>query len=162
LEPSTGLFRSDRRSEARLGDAPLRELARAAGQELTYTCVPPGSGERMALDRDGDGFFDRDELDAGSDPGDASDTPFGLPTPTPTAGPTPTPTRVTPRCVGDCNRDASVTIDELIIGVNVAQGMQPLSTCPSFDQNGDGEVTVDELIMGVGTALGLPGYLCRL
>jgi hypothetical protein len=29
-------------------DATLRSLARTAGQEVTYTCAPPGSGRRMA------------------------------------------------------------------------------------------------------------------
>jgi hypothetical protein len=40
------------------------------GQELTYTCVPPGSGVRVALDRDLDGRFDGDEGDDGTDPAD--------------------------------------------------------------------------------------------
>src|SRR5690606_40833899 len=29
-------------------DAALRGLARTAGQEVTYTCTPPGSGRRIA------------------------------------------------------------------------------------------------------------------
>ena len=37
-------FQSDRAAEAPLTDAQLRQLAAAPGQELTYTCVPPGSG----------------------------------------------------------------------------------------------------------------------
>lgn len=40
-------------------------------------CVPVGSGRRIAIDRDGDNFLDRDELDAGSDPTD----PLSIPTP---------------------------------------------------------------------------------
>ena len=32
----------------------LRGLASSAGQEVTWTCAPPGSGNRMALDRDED------------------------------------------------------------------------------------------------------------
>jgi len=35
--------------------AALRTLGAGAGQELTFTCVPPGSGNRIALDRDRDG-----------------------------------------------------------------------------------------------------------
>ncbi len=33
---------------AALSDAALRALAQTAGQEVTYTCVPPGSGTRIA------------------------------------------------------------------------------------------------------------------
>ncbi|HMG36404.1 MAG TPA: hypothetical protein VKM94_20885 [Blastocatellia bacterium] len=36
---------------ARLSDAALRALATVQGQEVTYTCVPPGSGPRVALNR---------------------------------------------------------------------------------------------------------------
>jgi DNA-binding beta-propeller fold protein YncE len=63
-------FQPDRASDALVPENGLRNLAAAAGQELTYTCVPPGAGARIALDRDEDGFFDRDELDADFDPAD--------------------------------------------------------------------------------------------
>src|SRR5262249_14448473 len=36
---------------------------------------PPGSGRRIGIDRDGDGFLDGDELDAGSDPANQLDRP---------------------------------------------------------------------------------------
>src|SRR4029453_3287255 len=36
-------------------DASLRLLANTAGQELTYTCVPPDSGQRLGIDRGGVG-----------------------------------------------------------------------------------------------------------
>ncbi|MDX2171299.1 MAG: thrombospondin type 3 repeat-containing protein, partial [Deltaproteobacteria bacterium] len=68
-------FLPDRGSEPPLTDAQLRAVGSVAGQAVTYTCVPPGSGQRLALDRDDDGFFDSDEVDAGSDPADAGDTP---------------------------------------------------------------------------------------
>jgi YVTN family beta-propeller protein len=68
-------FQSDRASESTITDAALRAQAAVAGQQRTYTCVPPGSGLRMGLDRDEDGFFDTDEVDAGSDPADASSVP---------------------------------------------------------------------------------------
>jgi hypothetical protein len=42
-------------------DAKLRAEVDQAGHELTYTCVPVGSGVRMALDRDLDGIYNRDE-----------------------------------------------------------------------------------------------------
>jgi cytochrome c peroxidase len=79
FDPALGRFRSDRALEPALGDAALRALAEVPGQALTYTCVPPGSGPRMALDRDGDGHLDRDELDGGSDPADPTDVPVPEP-----------------------------------------------------------------------------------
>ena len=45
---------------------PLRALAADPAQALTYTCTPPGSGPRLAQDRDGDGIFDSDQRDAQS------------------------------------------------------------------------------------------------
>jgi DNA-binding beta-propeller fold protein YncE len=69
-----GTFRSDRAGEPPLTPAALRALA-AAGSELTVTGVPPGSGVRMGIDRDSDGYLDRSELDAGADPADPLSTP---------------------------------------------------------------------------------------
>jgi len=51
-----GSFLSDRGDI--YGDAELRALAQVPGQELTYTCTPPGSGIRMGVDRDEDGILD--------------------------------------------------------------------------------------------------------
>lgn len=68
-------FRGDRLADPLLTDAQLRALAATPGNHLTYTCAPPGSGERMGIDRDQDGFLDRDELDAGSDPADPNSIP---------------------------------------------------------------------------------------
>jgi hypothetical protein len=71
-----GTFQLDRVADAPLADADLRALAAVPGQELTYTCAPFGSGQRMGVDRDEDGYFDRDELDAGSDPANAASIPL--------------------------------------------------------------------------------------
>src|SRR5262245_32387920 len=70
-----GVFQLDRAADAPLSDNDLRALAAVPGQELTYTCAPFGSGVRMGVDRDEDGYFDRDELDAGSDPANALSIP---------------------------------------------------------------------------------------
>jgi hypothetical protein len=56
-------------------DALLRHAAIVTHKPLTYTCTPPGSGVRMGIDRDVDGYLDGDELVAGSDPADPSSTP---------------------------------------------------------------------------------------
>jgi DNA-binding beta-propeller fold protein YncE len=73
--PAIARFESDRLAEAPLTDAELRAVAVTPGQQLTYTCAPPGTGVRIGLDRDDDGFYDRDEIDAASDPADPSSTP---------------------------------------------------------------------------------------
>jgi YVTN family beta-propeller protein len=71
-------FVSDRTAEPALSDAALRALADTAGQEVTFTCVPPGSGVRIGIDRDGDSYADGDEVDGGSDPADAGSVPTGV------------------------------------------------------------------------------------
>jgi DNA-binding beta-propeller fold protein YncE len=75
LRTAAGTFQPDRIAEATLSDAALRSQGSAAGQARTYTCVPPGSGERIGLDRDEDGFYDRDEIDAGFDPANPNSHP---------------------------------------------------------------------------------------
>ena len=54
-------FRSDRASEPLLTDADLRTLARRPQHEITFTCVPPGSGVRMGIDHDENGILDGDQ-----------------------------------------------------------------------------------------------------
>ncbi len=56
-------------------------------------------------------------------------------------------------CVGDCNGDDEVAVNELIVGVNIALGNQEVTSCEAFDANDDGEVTISELIQGVSNAL---------
>jgi hypothetical protein len=68
-----GQFQPDRRARPPISDAALRSLARR--QPVTYTCTPLGSGQRLGVDRDGDGFWDGDERDAHTDPGDPTSTP---------------------------------------------------------------------------------------
>jgi hypothetical protein len=61
LDTGSGNFISDKAADAPIGDGALRALAGVAGQELTYTCVPPGSGFRMGVDRDEDTLLDGDD-----------------------------------------------------------------------------------------------------
>ncbi len=56
-------------------------------------------------------------------------------------------------CTGDCNGDGEVTVDEILVGVNVALDRTALPTCPSLDGDQNGRVTVDELISAVRAAL---------
>jgi subtilase family protein len=88
----------------------------------------------------------------------ATSTPTHASTAPPTATSTtrqPTATRTpTPQaCAGDCDGNDTVTIEELIQGVNIALGALPFEACPAFDANGDGAVTVDDLVAAVNKAL---------
>ncbi|MFN8642277.1 MAG: hypothetical protein U0802_11700 [Candidatus Binatia bacterium] len=67
--------------------------------------------------------------------------------------PTPTPLPV-PDCVADCDGDGVVAVNEVIRGVNIALGNQPLSECPEADADGDGQVTISELIAAVNDVIG--------
>jgi len=56
-------------------------------------------------------------------------------------------------CVGDCNRDGTVDVTELLKGVNIALGNESIETCGAFDATEDTHVTVDELVVAVQYAL---------
>lgn len=56
-------------------------------------------------------------------------------------------------CVGDCKGNGTVDISDLLIGVNIALGSQPLTACPAFDCGNDQMVTVSCLVQGVNNAL---------
>jgi hypothetical protein len=57
-------------------DANLRSrIASSVLPPVTFTCVPVGEGARVAIDRDGDGYADWDEVVAGSNPADATSHP---------------------------------------------------------------------------------------
>ncbi len=58
-----------------ISDAQVRQFVQQSGKPVTYTCVPPGSGFRLGVDRDGDGYRDGNELLAQSDPADPNSTP---------------------------------------------------------------------------------------
>ncbi|HVM97203.1 MAG TPA: putative Ig domain-containing protein [Candidatus Acidoferrales bacterium] len=63
------------------------------------------------------------------------------------------PTVLIAACVGDCNADGVVTVDELLLGVNIALGSAAATACAAVDANGDGEVTINELLAAVQSAL---------
>jgi hypothetical protein len=112
-------FQSDRAAEIVSVKAFL--ALPAAGAEITLTAVPVKSAERLGVDRDEDGFFDRDELDAGSDPADPASTPRKV-------------------VLGDLDGDGSVGITDflaLLAGWGTCPGGMP--GCLG-DLDGDGTV----------------------
>lgn len=56
-------------------------------------------------------------------------------------------------CVGDCNRDHQVTVDEILTMVNIDLGNLPITACLRGDGNGDGMITVDEILLAENNAL---------
>jgi hypothetical protein len=56
-------------------------------------------------------------------------------------------------CVGDCDGNRKVEINELVTGVNIALGSTSVDACPSFDADDSGEVEINELVTAVDNAL---------
>lgn len=56
-------------------------------------------------------------------------------------------------CFGDCNNDLAVTVDEILVMIEIALGTQPLDNCTRGDITGDGTISVDELLVALGLAL---------
>jgi Tol biopolymer transport system component len=72
------------------------------------------------------------------------------PTPTPTAGPT--------ACVGDCDLNLIVNINEIVRMTNIALGVNvcgegPVLECLAGDANGDCLITIDEIVQAVLNSL---------
>lgn len=101
-----------------------------------------------------------------------SSTETATATPTVTSSLTRTPTRTPPstrtatasatgtatatpiQCVGDCNGDGRVAVNEIVTGANIALGELSVSACPAMDRNSDRDVEIFELINAVNNALG--------
>lgn len=117
------LFQADRATEF-VSAIDLRSSP-APGSEITFTVVPLDSQVRIGVDRDADGFFDRDELDAGSDPADPCNTPI-------MAGPN-----------GDADSDGDVDVVDFATFLGCAGGPSvPSDTACrcTFDFDGDDDV----------------------
>lgn len=56
-------------------------------------------------------------------------------------------------CVGDCNLNGTVMIDDILKMVNVALGGLDLTACMAGNANGDDKITISEIIMAVNNAL---------
>jgi hypothetical protein len=83
-------------------------------------------------------------------PGGASPTVAptdALPTPTPSPSPPPGA-----QCPGDCDDNAAVGINELVLGVSITLNAVEVGACPALDTNGSGAVEITELIAAVRAA----------
>jgi len=128
-----GVFQSDIVGQSHTA-AQLLALA-APGSELTFTVVPVVSAYRMGVDRDEDGYYDRNETLAGSDPDSAASTP-------------------PPPCPGDINGDRAVNTADLTILLGSFGSPVSLGSSGDFDFNG--VINTSDLT----TLLGAFGSVC--
>jgi hypothetical protein len=141
-------FQLDRNTDALVTATALRNMAGTAGQELTYTCVPPGSGVRVGVDRDEDNLFDRSELDQGSDPADPLD-PGGVTTTTTISGGGTTTTTLPPAIV--LIRTASLVLKD-----DVTNPINPNGRRLSFRTSTKREPAVNNVVLPARNSPGDP------
>jgi hypothetical protein len=82
----------------------------------------------------------------------ATMAPTSSGTPTQTQAPS-TPTVTESTCVGSCHGEDEVTVNDIILMVNIALGTAPLSACPAEAARRGGQITVTEIVAAVNSAL---------
>ena len=124
-------FQSDRSAQTVAAAALLASASN--GSELTYTVVPKGSENRIGIDRDQDGYFDRDELDVCSNPANPLSTPANV-------------------CVADVSPaglgDGVVNVGDLLAVINAWGASGPIGSVSGdcAPGCGDGTVNVGDLL----------------
>ncbi len=95
----------------------------------TFTAVPKGSGMRMVLDRDRDGFYDGDELANGSNPADPTDIPQVR------------------FLRGNCNGDDAINLADPIEGLlHLFVDARPLQCEDACDANAQNGIDISDMI----------------
>jgi len=61
--------------------------------------------------------------------------------------------RIRPICLGDCDGDHTVSVDELVEGIDITLGNDHVESCRAFDRDEDGQVAIYELTQAVNNAL---------
>jgi hypothetical protein len=84
----------------------------------------------------------------------ATDTATATTTPTATPTRTPRHTRTPGMCPGDCDRNFTVTVNELIEVVNLAFAVGSLVDCPNADADRNGRVLINDVVQAVSAAQG--------
>ena len=72
---------------------------------------------------------------------------------TPTPTPSPTATTAASPCIVSCNGQPDVTVDQVVVGMNILRGAADRSVCSNLDMNGDTQVTFDELVFALDAGL---------
>ena len=142
-------------------NSPKANVDGVATWEFTWTApAAPGAvtmfGAGNSVNTDDSSFGDRaTAVTLAIEVAAAVDTPTPSPTPTVTIGNSPTPTATSGpiACVGDCDENNVVVVNELVTGVNIALDRAEVTACPDFDVDDSGSVTVNELVSGVNALL---------
>jgi hypothetical protein len=56
-------------------------------------------------------------------------------------------------CVGDCSGSGDVTVNEIVVMVNIALGTSSVDGCRAGDADGNGEITINEIVAAVSNDL---------
>jgi hypothetical protein len=121
-----------------------------------FGAMASGSATSLAMAGANQAFRGVTLAPEGSGPPPPTDTPAPSATrsqTTPTAVQSPQPTVAGAVCVGDCDGNHIVTINEILIGVNILLGNASLDQCRSFDCEHTETVSVACLVQGVNSIL---------
>jgi len=149
-----GNFQFDRNADGVVSLATVLGFTNTAGQEMTFECVPPGSGARIGVDRDRDTALDRTELDCGTDPADPNSVPTaGCGGVTTTTTSTTTTSSTAPPVCGNGVREAGEQCDGSDFGGQ---------TCPGGSAGGAflgcfGNCTINFANCSTTTSTSVPG-----
>ena len=171
-------YRDSYRKEAATDGGGTRRVVQGARRRVADSVTTSGRSFAMRAEicglleawrwgEAGDGKLDLAVANADSDnvsilingcsaPTQPTNTPTRTATPLPTNTPVPptsTPTPMAEACVGDCNQDGSVTVDELLTLVSIVLGNSDISSCRAGDANGDSQITIAEILSAVNNAL---------
>lgn len=124
------------------------ETSTGCRQAPVFTFAFASSGSYLAQVRDAD-----TPTATPTETGPPTETPTPSPSPSPTPIPTVTPSPLPPPCVGDCDGDGMVRVDELLAGVAAALTGGDPAACPALDADGSRGITIDELIAAIAAAL---------
>ncbi|MDH3652799.1 MAG: hypothetical protein OEN21_00885 [Myxococcales bacterium] len=146
-DPGTNSYIPDSLTDPSLSPSSMRTMAQVPGQATTFTCVPPGSGSRIALDRDQDGMRNYDEIQSSTDPAN--------------------PGSIIGACSDGIDNDGDGTIDLADTGCPSAGGRIENPECSDgFDNDGDGVADFgadpDCGAPGSNRELALPPRDCRV
>ncbi|MEM8609208.1 MAG: hypothetical protein AAGF92_19050 [Myxococcota bacterium] len=125
-DPGTDTYVLDQAGAVPVSSADMRAAGQLNLSETTFTCVPPGSGERLGHDRDMDGVWNHDETLAFTDPANPGSLPGA--------------------CSDGIDNDGDGAIDTADPGCEDADGDIENPACSDgYDNDGDGLIDDDDI-----------------